>query len=68
MNSVAKIIEVSASSGKGFEEAIQRGLNKVSKSVKNIHGAWVSEMKVRTEPDGKVKEWRVTMRVSFVVE
>jgi flavin-binding protein dodecin len=68
MSTVAKIIEVNASSGKGFEEAIQRGLSKVSKSVKNIRGAWVSEMKVCTEPDGKIKEWHVIMRVSFVVE
>lgn len=68
MSTVAKTIEVSASSSKGFEEAIQSGLNKVAKSVKHIRGAWVSETKVRTEPNGKIKEWRVTMRVSFLVE
>jgi flavin-binding protein dodecin len=68
MSAIAKTIEVSASSSKGFEDAVQNGLSKIAKSVKNICGAWVSEMKVRTAPDGKVKEWRVAMRVSFVVE
>jgi dodecin len=43
MSTVAKIIEVSASSSKGFEGAIQHGLSKAAKSVKNIRGAWVSE-------------------------
>lgn len=67
-NSVAKVIEISSSSGKSFEDAIQSGLKKVSKSVKNIGGAWVKEQKVRTSADGKVTQWRVVMRISFVVE
>jgi hypothetical protein len=68
MSSITKVIEVSASSGKGIEEAVQGGLKKVSKSVKNIKGAWVNEIKVVTDDDGKVTEWRVNMRVSFLVE
>jgi dodecin len=68
MASVAKVIEVSSASNKGFEDAVQSGLKKVAKSVKKIAGAWVHEMKVVTAPDGKVTEWRVNMRVSFIVE
>lgn len=68
MSSITKVIEVSASSGKGIEEAVQGGLKKVAKSVKNIKGAWVNEIKVVTDDDGKVTEWRVNMRVSFLVE
>lgn len=63
-----KIIEISSSSKKGFDDAVQDGLSKVAKTVKNIQGAWVSEQKVRTAPDGKVTEWRVCMRVSFMVD
>lgn len=64
---VTKVIEVSASSKKGIEDAIQGGLKKVAKSVKNIQGAWVNDIKVVTDDDGTVTEWRVNMRVSFIV-
>ena len=65
---VAKVIEVSASSTKGIEDAVQGGLKKVAKSVKNIRGAWVNDIKVLTAPDGKITEWRVNMRVNFIVD
>jgi hypothetical protein len=67
MTSVTKILEVSASSKKGIEDAVEGGLKKVAKSVKHIKGAWVNDIKVVTDDDGKVTEWRVNMRVSFVV-
>ncbi len=68
MSNVAKVIEVSSQSTKGFEDAIAVGLKKVAKSVKNIEGAWVNDLKVVTSPDGKVTHWRVNMRVSFLVD
>jgi flavin-binding protein dodecin len=67
MTTVTKVLEVSASSKKGIEDAVQGGLKKVAKSVKNIKGAWVNDIKVITDDDGKIAEWRVNMRVSFVV-
>lgn len=66
--SVAKVIEIDASSAKGIEDAVQHGLTKTAESVKNIKGAWVNEIKVVTEPGGTVTEWRVNMRVNFVVD
>ena len=65
--SVSKVIELSSSSSKGIEDAVQKGLSKVSQTVKNIKGAWVNEIKVVTGPEGKVTEWRVNLRVSFIV-
>jgi dodecin len=65
---IAKVIEISASSAKGFEDAISTGVKRVAKTVKNIRGAWVNEMRVVTDANGKVTEWRVNMRVSFLVE
>lgn len=64
---VAKVIEISASSKKGVEDAVQAGLKKVAKSVKNINGAWVNDIKVVTDGDGSVIEWRVNMKVTFTV-
>ncbi|KFL37010.1 dodecin family protein [Arenimonas donghaensis] len=67
MGTVTKVIEVSSSSTKSVEDAVQAGLKKVASSVKGIKGAWVNEIKVVTGDDGSITEWRVNMRVSFVV-
>jgi len=66
--SVAKIIEVNSSSSKSMEDAVQSGLSKCAETVKNIKGAWVNEIKVVTDAAGKVTEWRVNLRVTFIVD
>ncbi|SFS06614.1 hypothetical protein SAMN05216570_2164 [Dyella sp. OK004] len=66
--SVAKIIEISSSSTKGLEDAVKEGLKKTAKTVKHIKGAWVNDIKVLTDDKGAVTEWRVNMRVNFVIE
>lgn len=66
--SVSKVIEITASSNKGIEEAVKHGLKKASESIKQIKGAWVQDIKVVTKEDGSITEWRVNMRVSFVVQ
>lgn len=65
---VAKIIEISSASSKGLEDAVKQGLKKTAESVKHIKGAWVNDIKVVTGEDGSVTEWRVNMRVNFIVE
>ena len=65
--SVAKIIEVNAASKTSMEDAVKVGLKKTSETVKNIKGAWVNEIKVVTADGGNVTEWRVNLRISFVV-
>ena len=66
--SVAKIIEVSASSATSVEDAVKSGLKKTAETVKGIQGAWVNEIKVVTGADGSIREWRVNLRITFVVE
>lgn len=65
--SVAKIIEVSASSSKSFEDAINNGIEKANDTVNHIQGAWVNEMKVGVE-NGKVTSYRVNLRITFVLK
>jgi flavin-binding protein dodecin len=65
--SLGKVIEVSAESDKGFEDAIRNGIQTASRTVENIKGAWVSEQKVHVE-NGRVTGYRVDMRVTFVLE
>lgn len=66
--SVAKVIEINASSSEGIEAAVQHGLDKAAASVSKIKGGWVNEIKMVTDDDGKITEWRVNMRVSFLVD
>lgn len=64
--SVARTSEITASSKKSFEDAIQNGIKRFSETIKGIEGAWVKEQKV-TIDDGEVKEYRVTLKVTFVL-
>jgi hypothetical protein len=64
---VAKVTEISASSPKGFEDAIQAGIARASKTLEHIRGAWVKDMKVVAE-NGRVTEYRVRMKITFVLK
>lgn len=66
--SIAKVIEISSSSPKGIEDAISDGLKRAAKTINNIKSAWVNDIKVMTDDDGKVSEWRVNMRINFVLD
>jgi len=68
MSNVAKIVEISSASEVGIEDAVKRGIEKVAETLDHIQGAWVSDIKVLTDRDGKVTEWRVHLRVTFVVD
>ncbi|MEX0826684.1 MAG: dodecin family protein [Acidimicrobiia bacterium] len=65
--SVAKVIEITAQSSDGFEAAIAEGIAKASESVKNIRHAWVKDHEVHIS-DGKVTTWRVSLKITFLVE
>ena len=65
--SVARTTEITSSSSKGFEDAIQKGVKRFSKTIDNLESAWVKEQKVIIK-DGAVSEYRVTMKVSFVLK
>ncbi|MEE8367434.1 MAG: dodecin family protein [Thermoanaerobaculia bacterium] len=64
---VAKISEISASSPVSFDDATRVGVERASKTLKNITGAWISEMKVDVA-DGTVSNYRVNMKITFVLE
>ena len=64
--SVARITEVISSSPKSFEDAVQIGVVRANKTLKNIKGAWVKDQKVVVE-DGKVISYRVVMKVTFIL-
>lgn len=63
---VAKVTEIISSSTKSFEDAIQVGISRANKTLRNVRGAWVKEQKVVVE-NGNITEYRVDMRVTFVL-
>jgi len=67
MSSVAKVIEIIASSDTSFEDAVSNGIEKASESIKNITSAWVQDQSVKVK-DGKVTKFRVVLKVTFVVK
>ena len=64
---IAKVVEVNSSSNKSFEDAIQTGIQKVTETIKNVQGAWINEQKVVIK-DNKITEYRVNLKISFLVE
>ena len=64
---VAKVSEISATSPKSFEDAIQQGLSRAGKTLRHIRSAWIKEQTVRCD-DGKIKEYQVNMMVTFVLD
>ena len=61
---VAKVIEISSSSGESFEDAIVQGIAKASESVRDIRGAYVNEQMVRVE-GGEIVEYRIDLKVTL---
>ena len=65
--SVAKVSEISATSTKSFEDAIQQGLVRANKTLRHIKGAWVKEQHVHCD-EGRITEYQVNMMVTFIID
>lgn len=64
---IARITEISSSSKKSFDDAIQDGVKRACKTLKNVSGAWVKDQEVKIK-DGEVEAYVVKMKISFVLE
>ncbi len=64
---VARVVEVSATSDKSFEDAVAVGIQRATKTLRNVQGAWVKEQKVYVE-DGKISAYQVNLMVTFILE
>ncbi len=65
--SVLKVVELMSSSKKSWEDATAKAVKKASKSIQNIKSAYVQDQSVVVE-NGEVKEYRVNLKVTFVVK
>lgn len=65
--SVAKNIEITSTSPSSFEDAIEKGIARASKTIKNVRGAWIKDQKINIE-NGKATEYQVAMILTFVLD
>ena len=67
MTSVAKVSEISAKSERSFEDAIQVGIARASKTLRNVTAAWVKEQRVEIS-NGKITTYQVNLMVTFILD
>ncbi|HEY8339042.1 MAG TPA: dodecin family protein [Egibacteraceae bacterium] len=65
--SVARITEISSRSETSFEDAVTRGIERATQTLRNVEGAWIKEQEVKVS-DGQIAEYQVIMKVTFVLE
>lgn len=65
--SVARVSEIIASSKKSFDHAVENGIERAEKTIRNVTGAWVADHSVDVK-DGKITEYKVRLKITFVID
>jgi flavin-binding protein dodecin len=65
--SIAKVSEISSTSGKGFQDAIEQGIARANKTLRHVRSAWVKEQQIRVT-EGAITEYQVNLMVTFVID
>jgi dodecin len=66
--SIARITEIKASSTKSFDDAIKAGVARAQKTLTNVTAAWIENQEVLIDDKGQISEYRVQMKVTFILE
>ena len=66
--SIARVTEIKSSSTKSFEDAVQIGITRATKTLKNVKSAWIQDQEVLVDENGRISEFRVDMKVTFILE
>jgi hypothetical protein len=64
---VARVTEISSTSQKSFEDAVQQGVARATKTLRNVRSAWIKEQRVDIR-DGQIAEYQVNMMVTFILD
>ena len=65
--SVARISEISSTSEKSFEDAVQQGIQRATATLRNVRSAWIKEQEIQVEGD-RITAYKVIMKITFVLE
>ena len=66
--SVARVSEIKASSTESFDDAIRQGVSRAVKTLRNVRSAWVQNQDVQVDENGNITEFRVQLKVTFVLD
>ena len=66
--SIARVTEIKSSSRLSFDDAIKKGIARASKTLTNVRAAWIWNQEVLVDKKGKISEYRVQMKVTFILE
>ena len=64
---IARVTKITASSATSFEDAVNEGLKRAARTLRNITGLEVVSQKAKVD-NGSIAEYRVTMEITFVLE
>jgi flavin-binding protein dodecin len=65
---ISRITEIKSSSTKSFDDAIKSGISRANKTLKHVVGAWIENQEVLVDEKGQISEYRVEMKISFLLE
>lgn len=65
--SIARITEISSTSKKSFEDAIQTGVARACRTLRNVRSAWVKEQQIRVDKN-TIVEYQVNLMITFVLD
>lgn len=65
--SIARITEISSTSTKSFEDAIQSAVTRATSTLRNVRSAWVKEQQIKIDK-GAIVEYQVNLMITFVLE
>jgi len=66
--SIARVTEIKASSTKSFDDAIKAGVTRAHKTLTNVRAAWIENQEVIIDDKGQITEYRVQLKVTFILE
>lgn len=65
--SIARVTEISATSTEGFDDAARKGIERASKTLRNVTSAWVKDQNLMIE-NGKIAQFKVNLAVTFLLD
>jgi flavin-binding protein dodecin len=66
--SISRTTEIKSSSPTSFDDAIKKGIARALKTLKNVRGAWIENQEIMVDEKGKISEYRVQMKITFILE
>jgi flavin-binding protein dodecin len=66
--SISRTTEIKSSSALSFDDAMKKGIDRAQKTLQNVRGAWIENQEILLDKKGKISEYRVQMKITFILE